>query len=180
MGTLIFYQANEHSAWTLLPLLRRKPLDSNDLRSGSRRQKSEKGHPYWERGGCRLRSRRASTLDADIAALSSCLGEPGLAPGCLQIPESNAIRYHSRGLPNLDSDDSGVPKSCQGKSGPICTKSRGNVVQNVYILWCTFKFPTLYGSRGASAFPCLSSQGVGARLQAPKRSENGRSRASTP
>jgi len=40
MGTLIFYQANEHSAWTLLPLLGRKPLDSNDLRSGSRRPKS--------------------------------------------------------------------------------------------------------------------------------------------
>jgi hypothetical protein len=42
MGTLIFYQANEPSAWTLLPLLRRKPLDSNDLRSGSRAKKAKK------------------------------------------------------------------------------------------------------------------------------------------
>jgi len=55
MGTLVFYQANKQSAWTLLPLLRRKPLDSNDLKSDSRRQKAKKATHIVKGGGCRLR-----------------------------------------------------------------------------------------------------------------------------
>jgi len=63
MGTLIFYQANEHSAWTLLPLLGRKPLDSNDQIRLETPKKLKRPPLFW-RGGCRLRNRRFRSAHA--------------------------------------------------------------------------------------------------------------------